>query len=158
MPIVVPGVSGVVSGVLIVVPGVSTTGVVVASGVGVTEASDSSEEAALESLEVNSDASELDTAGSVAVATMLESSSLKDDPMLAKGSGVVAGLAADGAASVSVRIPPTPPVTSERAEVRAPEPIGRVAEDGVGRIPPRPVSEALESLGLAGVGSTPPVT
>ena len=144
------------AGVPIVVPGLST---VVSC---VTEASEASEEAALESFDEYSDSKELATSELVAVATMLESSSLSEDAMLARTDGVVVvssavGVGADPLSVVSR--PPTLLVRSETAEVMAPESDGAA----VGRTPARPVSEVLVSLLLAdssvgrGIGRMPSV-
>lgn len=65
VPTVVPGESG-------VVPGICATAVVSSGVTLVTEASDSIEDAALESTDEYSEASEFETSGLVAVATMLE--------------------------------------------------------------------------------------
>lgn len=155
----VPGVSAGVVGVFTVVPGVSTVvlgvstdGAVVSAGVSVaTDASDSREDAALVRMDECSEAKELRTPESVAVADTLENSSLRDDAILSNAAGVVVALAdcGVGAAPESVvKMLPIPPVTSEAADVRpSPDRIGEVAEGSpVGRIPPRPVSDVRVSL------------
>lgn len=143
VPMVVPGESVVADGVSTVVPGVVAAGVStvvlgvaaagVSTGVCVSDASDSRDSEALESTEENSEANELETAESVAVATMLDSSSLRDEAMLANADGVVVALSAEGVAvalsadgvgaePVSVvSTLPRPSVACERAVVMAPE-------------------------------------
>jgi len=149
MVVSVPGRIAVVPAV---VPMVSVGRVTVGSGVSeVKFASEASEDAALSNMDDASDTSEFDTAGSVAVATMLVIAALNDEAMLSSTGGVVVVSVTVGVGALpeSVRMLPRPLVKPEATDVMAPERLGTTADNvGSGSTPSKPVSEDVE-LGVA---------